>query len=137
MSVLVFSCEELANLAHVMVRDRPTYFHDADHASDLRDACRSLARISEANVACFNYRYAGRGASQKPLTAEEIEREARALDSAPGEVHTLNRAISTARALHYNCIEDSDFSLSVVGANEALIHVLQCMLDAVARKAGL
>lgn len=139
MSVATFSTEELANLAVVLVRDRPTYFHDRDYASDLREACKALAKISEANVACFNDRYRSKGAKAEACPAEEIEAEARAHvgASAPGDTTTLARALSTAKLLYYNCVEDIDYTLKVEGAHAALIGVLECLCDALARKGGV
>lgn len=133
MSVCTFSTAELANVA-AAICDARTF-----NQSDLADrVCENLALISQANVACFNDRYAHKIKDQvKPSTAKAI-RAAMAPGQAGSYKADLRHAFTTASLFHYNCDDEGgDFTLKIEGAHVALIVVLERLMRTLAVKAGV
>jgi hypothetical protein len=132
-SVQTFGVDELANVAAAIINGKAPQFRASDA---IHRVCKALAKVSEANVACFNDRYSHKGVDETPTTWEEIEK---AISSDAGIMRCdLTRAHSTVSLLHYNCDDSGgDFTLKIEGAHEALISVLEGMNEALARKAGI
>lgn len=134
MSVQTFGEEELVNLGAVIIRAREVRWRTPD---SIHRVAVALAKVSEANCACFNDRYAGKGAGEKPVRWEVIE------EGISGVLPVLSgadlqRAFTTASLLHYNCDDQGgDFTLKIEGAHAGLIYVLEGVLEALGRKAGL
>lgn len=128
MSVMTFSTNDLANVAAVICNADTYKTSDTIHRT-----CEALAKISTANVACFNDKY---HASEEPSTAKEIEK---AIGFFNGYLKAdLSAAYSTAMLLHYNCDDEGgDFTLKIEGAAAGLARVLKGMMIAMARKAGV
>lgn len=134
MSVCIFGIEELANLG-ACILDAPGKPNDA---GTIKRVCEELALVSQANVACFNDRYANQGACATAHDFAEIGFAIAGHPYAPGNAPALTQALSTARLLHYNCVDDGgDFTLKIEGAHAALISILEGLAIALARKAGL
>lgn len=132
MSVMTFGAAPLANVAAAVLnsKHRPS-------SSDVHYVCGLLAKISEANVACFNDRYRLKGAeAEKPVLPSQIEH---CLSGRAGKfLCDLGDAVSVASLLHYNCDDEGgDFTLKVEGAAAALAEVLSGMMVLLAQKAGL
>jgi hypothetical protein len=137
MSVRTFSAEELANLAHVMLDVSPLVEPDS-YLRAVETACATLALVSDANVRCFNARYAHKGACAALVSADEIKAELMRIDRASGNADALARALNTACGLRYNTDDEGgDFLLTVAGAHNAMLDIFEVLARALARKAGL
>lgn len=128
MSVCVFGAGELANVAAAIHHRSRSW--GTDHLTHMISA---LARVSEANVACYND---NRGSKARPSTVREITDAVDALGGCSNA--DLAAAYRVVNLLHYNCDDvGGDFTLKVDGAHDALIFVLRGMMDALASKAGI
>lgn len=121
MSVRTFGPEELANLAAFIANGA---YSAKEAARDFSETCELLARVSEANAACFNDKYAThealmRDGKAEGYTAHEIaEREPKTID--------VKTALATSTSLHYNCDDEGgDFTLQIDGAASALRRILE------------
>lgn len=134
MSVCTFGAEELANVAALIVNGNR--YADDRYEGRIIEA---LAKVSEANVACFNDRYKQHAGENTPITAREI---ARALlrSRLTGNVYRCDfeRAHVTASLLHYNCDDEGgDFTQKIEGASAALISILEGVNAALLVKMGV
>ncbi len=117
MSVIFFGAHELANVAAICAR----FEGGLTNSGTLKVYADQLALISQANAACFRYRY--HGEKRAPIEAAEIVRVA-----SKTTVPNLADAVSTAALLHYNCQEDRDFLEAVAGGMAALADILNTVL---------
>lgn len=128
MSVILFGAQELANIGRVLLARETA--RDQEMMCDFY--ARDLAKISEANAACYRYRYSQNSENGPSISAPEFNALLR-----EDKAGNLASAVSTASLLHYNCREDRDFIEETKGASTALANILEGLLQIVAEKAGL
>lgn len=135
MSVCTFGAEELAVVARVILDNAPL---GDSFRSRHNTVVGALAKLSEANVACFNDRYRHLDAKSEPCTAGEITQELRGLMAQRVDLTMLKRAVSTTSLIHYNCDDQGgDFTLKIEGAHHALVLILEGMLGVIAARGGI
>lgn len=133
MSVMTFGVGELANVAAAIISMRHP---GGDIMRDVERVAVRLALVSQANVACFNDKYAQHNDPAEAVTAVEIVRELRKIQRYGQFPCDMGSAVSTAGLFHYNCDDDNgDFTLRIEGAASALASLLGDLLRVVAMKA--